>query len=254
MQKLKIILTAVLFLGNIARVSAAHKITVAVAANMQFVMELLQKDFEHETAIKVEVISGASGKITAQIIEGAPYDVFVSADTKFPEELFKKGMTVEAPKVYATGQLVLWTMRDDIKMTTGMGELTQDKIKKIAIANPKTAPYGTAAEEALTYFHLYDKLKSKLVYGENISQTEQFVATQAAEIGFIAKSLVLADELKNKGHWVDVDKKAYNPVKQGAVILKHGKDTNYADCQKFFQYLFSSKAKAVFRKYGYIVN
>jgi len=235
-------------------VAAADKITVAVAANMQFAMEELKNDFEKKTGITVEMISGSSGKLSSQIIEGAPFDVFVSADMKYPEDLYKKGFATDAPKPYATGQLVLWTTKMDLKLNGDLKILLLAAVKKIAIANPKTAPYGIAAIEALNYYKIYDEVKDKLVFGESIGQTQQFIATQAAEVGFIAKSLVLADELKGQGQWVDVDKKAYSPITQGAVILKHGKETNDNPAQKFYQFLYSAKAKSVFKKYGYIVN
>lgn len=234
--------------------NAQNKVTIAVAANMQFVMEQLRADFEKESGIKVELITSSSGKLTSQIMEGAPYDIFVSADMHYPEELFKDGFATEAPKPYATGQLVLWTAKSDLILASDLKILLSATIKKIAIANPKTAPYGVAAEEVLKYYKIYDKIKDKLVYGENIGQTEQFIETQAAEIGFIAKSLVLTDQLKGKGNWVDIDPKAYSPITQGAVILKHGKETNSVATRKFYEYLYSSKAKPVFKKNGYIIR
>jgi len=230
------------------------KVSVAVAANMQFTMQQLKAEFEKETAIQVDVTVGSSGKLCAQIIESAPFDVFVSADMSYAEELNKKGFAANAPEVYAWGSLVLWTMDNKITPTADLKVLYTPGVKKIAIANPKTAPYGVAAEEALKYYKIYDLVKDKLVYGENIGQTQQFIASQAAEIGFIAKSLVLSDEMKGKGKWVDIDKKTYAPIAQGAVVLKHGRETNNTPSQKFYQFLYSPKAKAIFKKYGYIVN
>ncbi len=229
-------------------------LSVAIAANMQFVMEQLKPAFEKESGIPLDITVGSSGTLSAQIMESAPFDVFVSADMKYPQELYDKGFATAAPQIYAKGILVLWTARTGIQPTADLSILLKKEVQKVAIANPKTAPYGLAALEALRYFRIYDGVKAKLVYGENIGQTEQFVATQAADIGFIAKSLVLSDEMKGKGTYVEVDNQAYRPIEQGVVVLKHGKDTKDKAAQKFYKFLFSAKAKAIFRKYGYIVN
>lgn len=230
------------------------KVTVAVAANMQYAMNALKDKFEKETGIRLEVIISSSGKITQQIQEGAPYDVFVSADTKYPAELYKNKFATDSPKVYAKGLLVLWTARTDIKPKADLKVLLADDVKKIAIANPKTAPYGVAAEEALKYYGIYDQVLSKLVYGESISQANQYITTLAADIGFTAKSVVLSDEMKGKGTWVDVDNKTYSPIAQAAVITKHGAETNKAAAEKFYAFLYSKSAKEIYKKYGYVVK
>jgi len=233
---------------------AQNKVSVAVAANMQFTMAQLKTEFEKETGITLQVTVGASGSLCAQVMEDAPFDVFVSADMNYADELYKKGFATNAPEVYAYGSLVLWTMSPGIRPLADLKFLSEPAIKKIAVANPKTAPYGVAAEEALKYYKVYDQVKDKLVYGENIGQTQQFIASQAADIGFIAKSLVLADEMKGKGNWIDVDSKAYQPIAQGAVILKHGQQTNNTSAQKFYRFLYSKEARSIFKKYGYIVK
>jgi len=233
---------------------AQQKVTVAIAANMRFAMEQLKTEFEKETGISVELITGASGKLAAQVTEGAPYDVFVSADMNYPDALYKKGFATEAPKIYATGLLVLWTAKPDMKLNGDLKMLLNPALKKVAIANPKTAPYGLAAEEALKYYKIYELVKDKLVFGESVGQTQQFIATQAAEVGFIAKSMVMADEMKGKGEWVDVDPRSYSPITQGVVILKHGNEANKSNSARFYNYLFSEKAKVIFRKLGYIVK
>ena len=127
-------------------------------------------------------------------------------------------------------------------------------VKKIAIANPKTAPYGVAAEEALKYYGLFDQVQGKLVYGESISQANQYITTLAADIGFTAKSVVLSDELKGKGTWVDIDRKVYSPISQAAVITKHGAETNKAASEKFYAFLYSKSAREILKKFGYLVN
>lgn len=232
----------------------ANKVTVAVAANVQYAMEALKERFEKETGIKVEVILGSSGKLTQQVQEGAPFDVFVSADTKYPLILYQNRLAYEAPKVYANGVLVLWTARNDIKLTGDLSFLLQNKIKKIAIANPKTAPYGIAAEEVLKRYNLYEKINNKLVFGESITQTNQFILTRSADVGFTAKSVVLAKATKEKGVWMELDKKTYTPITQSAIILKHGAETNKASSEKFYNYLYSNSAKAIFRQFGYITK
>src|SRR4051794_13855929 len=146
---------------------AQNKLTVAAAANVQFVLNELAKDFKSSTGIETDIILNSSGKLTAQIKEGAPYDVFVSADMKYPKELYKSGYSIDSPKVYANGLLVLWTMQTGIKPIEDLSVLTSDAVKKIAIANPQTAPYGEASVETMNYYKVYDKVKNKLVYGES---------------------------------------------------------------------------------------
>lgn len=233
---------------------AQNKLTVAAAANVQFVINELAKDFKSSTGIKADIVINSSGKLTAQIKEGAPFDVFVSADMKYPAELYKSGFATDSPRVYANGLLVLWTMHTDIKPSPDLRMLTSDAIKKIAIANPSTAPYGEASVEAINFYKIYDRVKDKLVYGESIAQTNQYIVTSSADIGFTAKSIVIADEMKGKGAWVDIDRKTYTPIRQGAVLLKHGNETNPESAKKFYDYLYSKKAKSILKKYGYVVD
>ena len=234
--------------------SKAQKITVAVAANVQYVVEELIPIFKMETGIDVDIVVGSSGKLTAQIAEGAPFDVFVSADMKYPNELYHKGLATVPAKEYAQGKLVLWTNTHGIQPTSDLKILLQGSIVKVAVANPKTAPYGEAAEQAMKYYNVYNQVKDKLVYGESIGQTQQFINTKAAEIGFIAKSQVLTDEMMGKGFWIEIDKKSYAPLMQGAVILKHGKATNAYAAKHFFEFLYTKEARTIFKKYGYIVS
>jgi len=231
-----------------------NKVTVAVAANMQYAANKLKEKFEQETSIKIEIILGSSGKLTQQIMEGAPYDIFISADTKYPSELYKNKFTSDTPRVYAKGLLVLWTNKEGIDPSKDLTILLSGSVKKIAVANPQTAPYGVAAEEILKHYNLYEKVKSKLVFGESISQTNQFIISQSADIGFTAKSVVLSDEMKGKGKWIDIDSKSYSPIAQAAVILKHGVETNKTLSEKFYNYLYSKTAKDIFRQFGYIVK
>lgn len=246
--------TLTLFLLFVTTFSFGQKLTVAAAANVQFVMGQLKKEFESATGIQVNVILNSSGNLTAQIKEGAPYDVFVSADMSYPLELYQKGFAAAPPRVYAYGALVLWTTRQDIHPASDLRILDSGIIKKIAIPNPRLAPYGVAAQEAMQYRDVFERVKNKLVYGESISQTNQYILSRSADIGFTAKSIVLANEMNGKGSWIDIDMKSYHPIEQGAVVLEHGRKTNKVASQKFYDYLYSTKAKAIFKKYGYITQ
>ncbi len=227
------------------------KLTIATAANMQFAMHELTKEFTKETGVICESITSSSGKLTAQIKEGAPYDVFVSADMKFPNELFKTGFTTKEPEIYAYGKLVIWTMNS--QLNPDFESLTINHIKHIAMANPKTAPYGIAAEEVLKKKNLYNKIKTKLVFGESVAQTNQFIVSYAAEIGFTAKSVVLSQNQKGKGNWKEVNENLYTPIAQGVVVLKN-RNIHKNEALQFQDFLFSVKGKEILNKFGYSVS
>lgn len=229
----------------------SEKIIVATAANVQYVMKDLKAAFEKETGTEIEVIVNSSGKLTAQIREGAPFDVFVSADTKYPDEIFSNGGSDEKPKIYAYGTLALWSMHIPANELS-LKSLTSDKIKKIAVPNPKLAPYGEAAMQALEKEKLLDTLKSKFVYGESIAQAAQYITTGSTEAGFTALSVILAPEMKGKGFYSVVDSTAYQPIAQAALLLKHSENSpKKIKSRQFYDFLFSQQAKAIFRKYGY---
>lgn len=230
--------------------SKEEKLTIATAANMQFAMEDLAQVFTQETGINCEVISGSSGKLTAQTKEGAPFDIFVSADMKYPDELFQSGFTHGEPKIYAFGKLILLTMHENIKPSLDV--LKDDRIKHIAVANPKTAPYGVATLEVLKKYELQDSLKEKFVFGESVSQTNQFILSKVAEIGFTAKSVVKSKNMRGKGNWIEIDENLYTPIAQGIVILNN-RDNKRNEAQKFQVFLFSEKGKEILNKFGYSV-
>ena len=192
----------------------AGDITVAVAANVQYTFEELKAEFQKETGITVKQIIGSSGKFTTQIENGAPFDVFLSADMDYPKTLEKEGLAYNAPKIYAYGTLVLWTM-NNVDLSKGMDVLRDPTVIKIAIASPNTAPYGRQAVNALKHFKIYQAVDDKLVYAESIAQVNQFIAVQVADIGFTAKSVVLAPNMLDKGKWIEVDKNAYEQIAQG---------------------------------------
>lgn len=230
----------------------AENFTVAVAANMQFAFDELKTVFETDKGIPVRGIMASSGKLSAQIANGAPFDVFLSANVYYPETLFKQGWAYQKPKIYAYGTLVLWTI-GDLDLSRGIHTLTDPLVQKIAVANPQTAPYGRETINALNYYGLYGQIDKKLVYGESIAQTNLFISSGASDAGFTAKSVVLAPHMKNVGRWIEVNAEAYEPIAQTAVILKHAKEDNLVTAQQFYDFLFSKQAQDIFQQYGYIL-
>jgi molybdate transport system substrate-binding protein len=230
----------------------AGTITVAVAANVQYAFDDLQAAFRKETGHELKPIYNSSGKFVAQVMNGAPFDVLLSADMEYPEKLHKEGYAAAAPKVYAYGALVLWTMKA-LDLKNWQTVLASPAVAKIAVANPKTAPYGRQTIKALDYFKLNDALKAKLVFGESIAQTNQYIHSKAADAGFTAKSVVMSPEMKGQGTWIELPKDSYQPIAQGAVILKHGQQTNPKLAQQFYDFLYSAKARAIFERYGYLL-
>jgi molybdate transport system substrate-binding protein len=229
----------------------ADTLTVAVAANVQYAFGDLQAEFKKETGHDLKPVYNSSGKFAAQIMNGAPFDVFLSADMEFPEKLHLAGFTAGAPKVYAYGSIVLWTMKE-LDLGNWQRTLVGPAVKKIAVANPKTAPYGRETMKALAHFKLDETLKPKLVFGESIAQTNQYIHSKAADAGFTAKSVVLSPEMRGQGKWIALPKDAYRPIAQGVVILKHGQAANPKAAQQFVNFLFSAKSRAVFERYGYL--
>lgn len=241
-----------LFLALLAGCSKpSEKIVVATAANVQYVMKEIKAEFEKETGKKIDIVVGSSGKLTTQIREGAPFDVFVSADTKYPQEIFKNGGSAEKPKIYARGSLVLWS-KDIPKADLNIDSLANDKVKKIAIPNPETAPYGEAAIQVLRSKNVFDKIEKKLVFGESIAQTAQYITSGNVEAGFNALSIVLSPEMKDKGNYIILDSTDYKPIEQAAILLNHSEDSpKRATSEQFYKFLYSPKAKEIFKKYGY---
>jgi len=231
---------------------AFSQITVACAANVQFAMEEIKAAYE-KTNGNISVVYGASGNLTTQIKNGAPFDIFVSADTDFPDSLFAAHAAVTKPKIYAYGKLILWTMNDALLMDGRLEFLKNNSITTIAIPDPKRAPYGRETIKALTKSGVLAAVKSRLVYGESISQAANYVLSKAALVGFNAKSIVLAPKMKGKGKWVEVDSMLYDKIEQAAVILRYGKDNNPTVSNKFYVYLYGQQARAIFIKYGYIL-
>ncbi len=232
----------------------AKQINVAVAANVSYAIDDLIKEFKkNHPDVEVKIVLGSSGKLTAQIKNGAPYDLFMSANMKYPQTLYSIGFAINEPIVYAKGSLAMLSAQPK-ELSEGLKILENSSIKKIAIANPKTAPYGIATKEALENSKLYEKIKDKIVFAESISQTVSYTVT-AADIGFVAKSSLYSPKMtrfKKGVNWMEVDKSLYNPINQGIVILKKAKDSYEA--KAFFEFIQSNNAKKIFKDYGYQVN
>jgi len=249
----KVIKNMMVFFIIILQLSCKDKntpnLTIATASNMKIAMTALQAEYEKQTGTTLDLVVASSGKLTAQIISGAPFDMFVSADMKYPQTLYKNGFTISKPETYAYGTLILWTCKDHLPPK--ISSLSNSEFTHIAIANPKTAPYGKAAMEVLEYYHLKNKLQDKLVYGESISQTNQFIQTKNVDCGFTSKSVIYTPNLSIKGTWTAMDRASYSPIKQGVVILKNGKEKSAKD---FYNFLISKQGQLILEKHGYLVK
>lgn len=231
----------------------ADEVTVAVAANFTGPFKVIAAQFEKETGHKVVAAYGATGKFYAQINHGAPFEVFLSADDETPTRMVSEGSAVAGSNfTYAIGKLVLWSA------TPGLVDANGDILKKsgqkggfqhLALANPKTAPYGAAAVQVMTQLGVLEAIKPLMVQGENIAQTHQFVASGAAELGFVAYSQVIGNNTVGSGSGWVVPDKLHEPIRQNAVLLTKGKDKPAA--QALFNFLKGDQAKALIPTYGY---
>ena len=231
----------------------AGKINIAIAANVSYVIKDLKKEFNKlYPDIQVDVTLGGTGKLVAQIKHNAPYQILLAANMDYPQALYDSEETSTRPLVYAQGSLIALSTKEQ-NLSDLMNLLQNDKIKRIAVANPKTAPYGQASLEAFKNAHSLKKIQSKFVYAESISQTVTY-ALKVADIGFIAKSTLFSPKMKQfkEGkHWVNVSKKLYTPISQGVVILKKGEGNS--DVSAFYAFLFSKRAEEIFKHYGYLI-
>jgi molybdate transport system substrate-binding protein len=250
MNKLNKLLALVLLVtGSFA---FAQEITVAAAADMSAALPPLIDTYTKKTGRTVKLSFGASGNLTNQIRNGAPFDVFFSADEEYPEQLIAAGLaSKETLYRYSVGRLVLWVPSDsplDL-WRLGINALLDPSIKKISIANPAIAPYGRAAAAALRHFGIYDQVASRLVIGENISQAAQFVESGNAQAGLVALSHALSPAMKDKGRYWTVPLDAYPPLNQAAVVLSKSKQKDAA--RKFLRFVQSDEAIALLAKYGF---
>ena len=221
---------------------------IAAASNLRYALEEINAEFEKETNIKVEMSAASSGKLTAQIQNGAPFDIFLSANKKYPNYLFENGFGINEPKLFCSGLVVYWTNKE-LYLKGDILEINSEKIKRIAIANPQNAPFGQATVEALKSISIYDTIKSKVVFAENVSQISQYVLNNNVDVGFTSKSVVLSPKLKGKGKWFNVDKNLYQPIEQFVLLLKRDKQNKNA--KNYHEFLFSKKAQNILKDYGY---
>jgi molybdate transport system substrate-binding protein len=235
----------------LARGAAAQPLTVAAASDLQSVLPAVAAQFAKETGQNVGVTYGSSGNFFAQIQNGAPFDVFLSADSDYPRRLDRAGLADRGTIVtYARGRIVLWTRMDSgIDLGPGLAMLRGDKVRRIAIANPEHAPYGRAAVAALQADGVYERVRSKLVLGENISQTAQFAASGSADVGLIALSLALTPALKDAGRYVDIPETSYPPIEQAAIVLAASRQKPLA--RQFVDFLRTPAVMRLLESYGF---
>jgi molybdate transport system substrate-binding protein len=234
-------------------VSAASEVSVAAAADLHYAFKELVAHFEQATGVHVKLTVGSSGTLYAQIRNGAPFDLFFSADIRYPQQLEQSGDAVPGSlSRYARGRIVLWVQAGsplDVARQ-GMAALLDPTVTRIAIANPKHAPYGRAAVAAMTHAGVYDRVKERLVLGESIAQAAQFVESGAADIGIIALSLALAPPMKQVGRYWEVPLEWYPPLEQGVVILRRG--ANQEGARAFVAYVQSAEGQTIMRRYGFL--
>lgn len=226
----------------------AQTVKVAAAANLRFVLNEIKVKYELKNPkAKIIVNLGASGALVQQITNGADFDLFMAADKVFPEKLKSQGIVSGKIQTYAFGKLVIWS--NTIDVTKGLNCVVNTDVKRIAIAKPDIAPYGDRAVECLKYYKLFDKVKHKIVYADNIAQTAQFAQTGNAEIGFLALSLAMSPEMK--GTYFVLDTKSYKPVEQAMVLIKSWQSN--PEAAKFVKFVLSDQCKPIFEKYGFLV-
>lgn len=238
---------ALLFAGVPAR---AAEISVAAAADLKFAMATLAAQFEKQTGNKVNVTYGSSGNFFSQLQNAAPFDLFFSADIDYAQKLESAGLAGPGSLYrYAVGSLALWAPRDSqLDLAAGWKVLLDDRVQKIAIANPDHAPYGRAAVAALQKAGIYEQLKSKLVFGDNISQAAQFAQSGNAQVGIVALSLAISPGMRDGKRW-DIPREMHPPIEQAAVLMKNAKNKEAAHA--FLDFVKSKEARATLAKYGF---
>ncbi|GAC1701569.1 MAG: molybdate ABC transporter substrate-binding protein [Candidatus Acidiferrum sp.] len=238
-------------LGSVPACPQNEPVRIAAAADLKFVMTDLAHEFGKATGNRLDVTYGSSGNFFAQLRNGAPWDMYFSADIDYPKQLQTAGLTEPGTLwKYAVGRIVIWAPEDASVDVSAQGwkALLDSKVRKIAIANPEHAPYGRAAVAALIKAGVYDAVKSKLVYGENISQAAQFVQSGNAQAGILAMSLTLSPGMKNGESWV-IPAEMHPPIEQGAVVLKNAKNKKAA--LTFLEFVKSDMGRATLARYGF---
>ena len=226
-------------------------VTVAAAADLTYAINEIAANFEKATGCSVRASTGSSGNFLSQIENGAPFDVFFSADIEYPRKLEAEGLAVPGSTyLYAVGKIVLWVRNDSrLDIHKGFAALRDTSVQKVAIANPQHAPYGRAAEEALRRAGVYDAVKDRFVLGENISQAAQFVESGNADAGILALSLVLSPGLKEEGRYWKIPEDLYTPIQQGAVVVRASQNPQGA--RAFLEYMKTPATAALLEGYGF---
>jgi molybdate transport system substrate-binding protein len=232
----------------------AQEITVAAAADLQFAMQDVAARFQQETGKTVKLIYGSSGNFFQQIQNGAPFDMFFSANLDYPKKLEAAGLIEPGSYYqYAKGKIVIWVPKESkLDLSSGIRALLDPSIKKIAVANPQHAPYGQAAVAAMQKEDVYEKVKDKLVLGENISQTASFVVSGSADVGIVALSLALSPNMKDKGRYAEIPGDEYQPIEQACVIISSS--MNKETARRFLAFVKTAAIADVLRSYGFEVQ
>jgi molybdate transport system substrate-binding protein len=243
----------VLYLLLACQFVAAQGLTVAAASDLQSALPTMVSQFEKETGQQVRLTFGSSGNFFTQIQNGAPFDVFLSADIDYPRRLDAARLAEPGSLYeYATGRIVLWTRSDSgIDVQRGLSVVADKSVRRIAIANPEHAPYGRAAVAALRHERLYERVQGKFVLGENISQAAQFAQSGSADVGVLALALALSPALKSSGTYVEIPDAWYPPIEQGAVILASSRQKALA--RQFIDYLKKPESVRILQSYGFAV-
>lgn len=238
----------------LCQITEAQEITVAAAADLQFAMQDIAAGFQKETGKNVRVIYGSSGNFFQQIQNGAPFDIFFSANLDYPKKLDAAGLIQHGTYYqYARGKIAVWVPKDSkIDVSKGLRAVLDPMVKKIAIANPQHAPYGQAAVAAMEKEGIYEKAKDKFVLGENISQTASFVISGSADIGIVALSLAISPNMKDKGRYTEIPWTEYPPIEQACVILNSSKNKQLA--QEFLSYVKGRAVADLLSRYGFDVS
>jgi molybdate transport system substrate-binding protein len=253
-MKAAIVALLLVLLGLTSLTAYAGELTIAAAADLSLALQPIVSNFQRETGNTVRLSFGSSGDFFNQIQNGAPYDLFLSADLGYPQKLVKAGFADgDSLHAYAIGRLVLWVPRAsrlDLEHQ-GMQALLDSSVQKIAIANPQHAPYGRAAVAALRHYGLYEKLAGRLVLGENVGQAAQFVESGNAQVGIIALAHALAPTVLPLGRYWLVPSDSYPALEQGVVIVSNSKKKTLA--AQFLKYLAAPESQAIFRQFGFVV-
>ncbi|MBF8276971.1 MAG: Molybdate transporter substrate-binding protein [Candidatus Brocadiaceae bacterium] len=249
-----IVLLAILFACLPYRAQGGEKILIAAASDLNFAMdEMLSAFGKAHPTVDVDVSYGSSGNFYAQIKQGAPYDIFFSADASYPARLEEEGFSVKGQqRLYAIGQIVLWIPgKSSLDPQKGLEVVLKPAVKKLAIANPKHAPYGRAAEESLRYYGVLDKVRDKLVFGENISQAAQFAQTGAADAGIIALSLAISPKMARDGTYWVIPESSHNKLEQSYTVLQRGKDK--PGVKSFLEFVQSKNGRKILSDFGFVL-